>query len=113
MIRRIALLFLCALFALAADALSGKWSLSMDTPGGERLVSPTFVLDGDKVTGKWDQSDVQGTFRDGKLVLEFPLFSAEAGEKSNLKVTATLEGNQLKGSWTWSSYSGSLTGKKQ
>ena len=35
---------------LAADALSGMWSMSMEMA--------TFVLDGVAVTGKWDESEL-------------------------------------------------------
>ena len=96
----------------AADPISGKWDMSMDTPGGERKASPTFTLDGDKVGGKWDAAEVKGTFKDGKLELEFPLTSSEAGQQAIFKVSAKLDGEVLKGGWSWSSYSGSLTGKK-
>ncbi len=45
---------------------------------GERNFDATFQQDGEKVTGKWMDADVQGTFADGKLNLEFP-FNSEVG----------------------------------
>jgi hypothetical protein len=96
----------------AADPISGKWDMSMDTPGGERKATPTFTLDGDKVGGKWDAAEVKGIFKDNKLELEFPLTSSEAGQQAVFKVSAKLDGETLKGNWSWSSYSGSLSGKK-
>ena len=105
-------MFLVAL-AVGADGLSGKWNMSMETPGGERTATPTFVLEGETVTGKWDSSQVKGTFKEGKLELDFPLTSSEAGYQAAFKVSAKLENGTLKGSWSWATYGGNLTGKKQ
>ncbi len=85
----------------------------MDTPGGERRATPTLALDGENVTGTWDSSEVKGTFKEGRLELEFPLSSSEAGYKAIFKVSAKLEGEELKGTWNWATYNGALTGKKQ
>lgn len=104
---------LLAALAVGADGLSGKWNMKMDTPGGERTATPTFVLDGETVTGKWDSSDVKGTLKEGKLELEFPLTSSEAGLQSTFKVSAKLDGGTLKGTWSWATYGGDLSGKKQ
>jgi hypothetical protein len=104
---------LLALFAFAADEVSGKWTFILDTPGGERRAQSTLAVEGEKVTGKWDTNDVNGTFRGNQLELEFPLYSAEADQKANLKVSAKLENGQFKGTWSWSSYNGNLTGKKE
>jgi len=39
-----------AALAVGADALGGKWSMSMETPGGEPPATPGFVLDREAVT---------------------------------------------------------------
>lgn len=114
MIRRIFLVAVLAVMALPGeDPLTGKWSMVMETPGGERRAVPVFAVEGETVTGKWDQSEVKGTFKDGQLELEFPLESGEAGYKANFKVSAKLEAGVLKGSWSFSSYSGKLEGKRE
>lgn len=114
MIRRMMPLMLMALcLSRAEDTIAGTWDMTMDTPGGDRKASPTFTLDGVKVGGKWDASDVKGTFEGGKLELEFPLTSGEAGYSAPFKISARLEGGVLKGTWSWSTYGGSLTGKKK
>lgn len=95
------------------DPVTGKWDITLDTPGGERKAAPSFTLDGDKVGGKWDQSEVAGTFKDGKLELSFALTSNEAGQTAPLKISATIEGGAMKGTWSWATYDGRLTGKKQ
>ncbi|MBM3763356.1 MAG: hypothetical protein FJW36_24350 [Acidobacteria bacterium] len=97
----------------AADTIAGTWDMTMETPGGERKASPTFTQDGAKVGGKWDASDVKGTFEGGKLELDFPLASGEAGYSAAFKVSAKLEEGVLKGTWSWATYGGSLTGKKK
>lgn len=78
---------LATFFLHAADSLSGKWTMVMDTPGGERRATPTLALDGENVTGTWDSSEVKGTFKEGRLELEFPLSSSEAGYKAIFKVS--------------------------
>jgi hypothetical protein len=114
MIRRLILTMALAVCLGGAEAtIAGTWEMTMDTPGGDRKASPTFTLEGTKVGGKWDTSDVKGTFESGKLELEFPLTSGEAGYSAAFKVSAKLEGGVLKGTWSWSTYGGSLTGKKK
>lgn len=105
-------LMMATVVASAEDVLSGKWDVTLDTEGGERKATPTFVLEGTKVSGKWDASDVKGKFDAGKLELEFPLMSSEAGYSAPLKVAAKLEGATLAGTWSWASYGGKLSGKK-
>jgi hypothetical protein len=111
--RLICMLVVMGLSVMGQDPISGKWAMTMETPGGDRNATPTFSLDGDKVSGKWDASEVHGTFKDGQLELEFPLTSTEAGFQAKFKVSAKLEGGTLKGTWSWATYDGKLSGKKQ
>jgi len=85
--------------------VSGKWHFVLETDGGDRIVEPTFQQDGEKVTGKWDTADVKGTFSDGKLNLEFPYNSDEAGA-GTLKITAQFAEDVLTGDWAFQDYSG-------
>ncbi|MCX6591545.1 MAG: hypothetical protein NTZ56_08480 [Acidobacteria bacterium] len=93
----------------ADDALAGKWAFALDTPGGQRTQVATFTLDGDNVGGKWDKSDVKGTFKDGQLELKFPLESAEAGSTGTFAVTGKLADGKLTGRWSWESYGGTFS----
>ena len=68
--------------------------------------------DGDAVTGKWDQQDLKGNFKDGKLVLDFPLTVPEYDLQGTLKVDATVENGKIKGNWTYNEYYGSLSATK-
>jgi hypothetical protein len=93
--------------AIAADSeVAGKWHFVLDTPGGDRDVDAEFIVDGEKVTGKWGTSDVSGTYADGKLALAFSMTSEEAGETSTMKITGKFDGGALTGDWEFSSYSG-------
>jgi hypothetical protein len=88
-----------------AANVSGKWHFVLDTEGGDRAVEATFQQDGQKVTGKWNNADVQGTFSDGKLNLEFPVNSEEAGP-GTLKLKGELAGGELTGTWAFQTYDG-------
>ena len=97
---------------LAAADLSGAWNFVMETQGGQRQATPTFQLDGDKVTGKWDTADVKGTFIDGKLSLAFPMTSREGGMTGTLKITGRMEGDTLSGTWEFEGYNGTYKATK-
>ncbi|HXJ43627.1 MAG TPA: hypothetical protein VNH18_30370 [Bryobacteraceae bacterium] len=107
------LLFLLATLVFAlADSITGAWTFNLDTPGGPRTVVPVFKLTGEEVTGTWDKSDVKGTFHNGALTLSFPLNSSEGGFSAIMKIDAKLDAGQLKGTWTFGEYGGSLVAKK-
>ena len=91
----------------AAATVTGKWHFVFDTEGGDREFDPVFKQDGDQVTGKWGDGDVKGTFAEGKLNLEFPYTSNEAGP-GTLKIKGTLANDVLTGDWGFSEYSGSF-----
>jgi hypothetical protein len=90
-----------------APTVAGKWHFVMATDGGDRIVDSVFRQDGDQVTGKWANSDVKGTFADGKLTLEFPINSDEAGP-GTLKIKGLLAADALTGDWSFSDYGGSF-----
>ena len=87
--------------------VSGKWHFVLQTEGGEREREATFQQDGQKVTGKWDNADVQGTLEDGKLDLEFPITTEEAG-KGTLKIKGQLAADSLTGTWEFQEYNGTF-----
>ena len=95
----------------AQDAgINGKWHFVMDTPGGDRMIDADFTVASDgKVTGKWGTTDVAGTYKDGKLDLNFSTTSEESGETAPLKVVAKLDSTgALVGTWEFSAYSGTF-----
>jgi len=90
-----------------AATVAGKWHFVLNTEGGDREIDSEFKQDGDQVTGKWGSGDVKGTFTDGKLNLEFPFTSDEAGP-GTMKIKGTLAADALTGDWGFNEYSGSF-----
>lgn len=85
--------------------ISGKWHFVLETEGGERDIDADFQQQAEKVTGTWDKAKVQGTFADGKLNLEFPIESEEAGP-GTLTLKGQVEGEALTGTWAFQTYDG-------
>ena len=95
------------------SAIDGKWQFNLQTDGGPRDVAVEMKADGEQVTGKWDTTDLKGTFKDNKLALNFPLTSAEAGMTADLVVDGALEGDALKGTWKFGDYGGTFTATRK
>jgi len=93
-----------------AGGIDGKWHFVLDTPGGDREMDAEFAVDGDgKVTGKFADATVAGTYKDGQMDLEFSMTSEESGETAPLKLTGKLdETNTLSGDWAFSEYNGTF-----
>jgi hypothetical protein len=95
----------------AQDAgISGKWHFVLATPGGDRDVDADFAVDNDgHVTGKWGNSDVAGTYKDGKMALTFQFTSEEAGTTADMKLDGKVDdAGALAGDWTFSEYNGTF-----
>lgn len=94
----------------AVGGIDGKWHFVMDTPGGDREMDADFAVDADgKVTGKFGDAAVAGTYKDGQMNLEFSMTSEESGETAPLKLTGKLDDSEaLAGDWAFSSYNGTF-----
>jgi hypothetical protein len=95
----------------AQDAgISGKWHFVLDTPGGDRELDADFSVDNaGNVTGKWGNSDVAGTYKDGKLALNFQFTSEEVGTTAAMSINGKLDDTAaLTGDWAFSEYNGSF-----
>ena len=88
--------------------IDGKWHFVLETPGGEREVDADFTVNSEGlVTGKWGDADVAGTYKEGKLALDFQFTSEEAGTTAAMKIDGKLDENAaLAGGWSFSEYSG-------
>jgi hypothetical protein len=96
-----------AVSAQTGASVTGKWHCVMQTQDGERIIEPMFQQDGEKVTGKWRDGDVKGTFSSGKLDVEVAVNSEEAGP-GILKLKGELSGEALAGEWTFQEYKGTF-----
>jgi hypothetical protein len=96
--------------ATASTGIIGKWHFVLETPGGDRESDADLAVDQDgKVTGKFGNSDVAGTYKEGKLDLDFPFTSDELGETAELKFSGKLDDtNALTGTWEFVSYNGTF-----
>ena len=86
----------------------GNGILFLQTPGGEREVDADLAVDADgNVTGKWGNADVAGTYKDGKLALDFQFTSEEVGATAAMKIDGKLDDTAaLAGDWAFSEYNG-------
>lgn len=96
----------------SAFELAGRWEFVFDTEGGVRRTPVTLQLQGDQVSGKFEKSDVKGTFTSGKLDLKFPHYSAEGGYEAELSLQGAVEGDGLKGNWRFGDHGGAWTAVK-
>src|SRR4051794_13444644 len=103
------LAFLATLSPLvAADTgIAGKWHFVLETEGGTRTIDPVFEVSGNQVSGKWENDNVHGTYKDGKLALDFPVNSSEGGQ-GRLTITGTLTNGVLSGDWMFESHGGTF-----
>ena len=99
---------LAGLPTLHAAEIDGKWEVALETAGGPRAAVANFKVDGEKVSGTWDTTEVQGTFKDGALNLSFPFTSAEGGMSATLTIKGQLEGDAITGTWVFGEYNGAF-----
>ena len=102
----VVLAFAAAVQTQHAEGIAGKWQVALETDGGPREAVADFKVDGEKVTGTWDTTEVQGTFKDGALALAFPFSSPEGGITATLQIEGRLEGGTITGTWVFSEYTG-------
>jgi len=92
-------LSLPSLPGLAAQSIAGEWDASINTPGGVRNFKIVFVVDGEKLSGtvKREAGDVplSGTVKDSAVRFSYTV--VYNGNPLTLTITATLDGDSLKG----------------
>lgn len=86
---------------LSAADLSGKWIFSFRTPDGTVDRKLELAQDGQKLTAKFDASDLEGDY-----------FARTAGYSSALAIKGKLDGEGLAGDATWDVYDLTFTAKR-
>ena len=96
--------------APATKGIDGNWHFVLETPGGDRDVNAQFNVDNDgNVTGKWGNTDVAGTYKEGQLALKFQFTSEEAGTTADMKLDGKLDdAGSIAGDWAFSEYNGTF-----
>lgn len=91
-----------------AAGIDGNWLFTLDTEGGVREVPATLKLEGNKVAGKWGEFDIKGTFSEGTLDLDFPIYVESIGIEGSLIIKGKLKDGKLAGSWAFDQYAGTF-----
>lgn len=101
-----------AVQTLSAAELSGKWIFSFHTPDG--IVDGTLELtqDGEKLTAKFDASNLEGAATDEEFTLKGDYFAPTAGYSSTLTIKGKPDGEGLSGAATWDVHDLTFTAKR-
>jgi hypothetical protein len=105
-------------FSIAADAVAGKWNLTLvNENGGTIAIVVTFTQSGDKLTGscvgdEFDEMTATGETSGNNIAWRCE--STEQGEKRLATFTGSLSqsGSDMKGDWA-TVVKGTFTGHKQ
>jgi len=109
-----ALCLLTAAVGLKAQnaGIAGKWLFALTMEQYFAEYAADLQTDGERVTGTFAGQKVDGTFKNGELVLSFPFHPPEAPDAADLVITAHLKDGALSGSFTFSEYAGSVEAKR-
>jgi hypothetical protein len=105
----------CYCGSAGASEINGTWNFVWQTPGGERRSAMTMETAGDNVTarlGPEAKGNITGTFKDGRLTLSGPMYSAEAGQEGAFKLDGSLTSGELKGTASWNEHTITFTAKR-
>ncbi len=98
--------------AFAAD-VDGEWSVMFNAAEGGTTVPMTITVDGEDAKAMAGTDELTGTYKDGKLTLEGPMYVPEAGMTSTLNMDATIDGDKMTGTATWDMYSADVIGTRK
>jgi hypothetical protein len=97
---------------LSAADLSGKWVFSFHTPDGVVDGVLELTQDGEKLSAKFDMSQLEGAATDEEFTLKGDYFAASAGYSSTLSIKGKPEGEGLAGDATWDVHDLRFTAKR-
>jgi hypothetical protein len=101
-----------AVQTLSAADLSGKWIFSFHTPDGIVDGMLELTQDGEKLTAKFDSSNLEGAASDEEFTLKGEYFAQAAGYASTLSIKGKPDGEGLSGAATWDVHDLSFTAKR-
>lgn len=106
MLARVPLAAILTAFLLCAAALGGKWNFVWNTEGGERRSTLTLTVaeDAVKVAFPGAKAPLQGRIEGDKLTISGKLFSAEAGEEGDFRLTGKVSGESIGGEASWNEH---------
>ena len=100
--------------AFAQAAISGKWTLDVDSPQGATKADLVLAVDGETVTGTigsdMGESKFTGTVKDGTVTFSFDM----AGPQGPMTITtkAAITGAEMKGEMDYGMGVAPFTGKR-
>jgi len=101
--------------ALSAQSIAGDWTLTINGPQGIIDSDASFTVEGDQVTGTMTgpmgESPVSGTVSGTALSLAFSVASSQG--PIDIKMTADVAGDEMKGVLDFGMGTADFTGKKK
>lgn len=108
-------LSLAAATSFAQSSVAGDWTLTINGPQGVIDTEASFTQDGDKVTGTMSgpqgDSDIAGTLTGSTLSLSFNVVTPNG--PLDIKMTADVNGTEMKGTLDFGMGTADFTGKKK
>ena len=99
----------------AQSSVAGSWDLSINGPEGPIAAGAVLKQDGDKVTGTLSgpqgETQVAGTMTGKTMALQFTVPTAQGN--LDIKVTAEVNGSEMKGMMDFGMGQADFTGKKK
>ena len=109
----LAVLFLALPLAAQTPApagdLAGHWHFALNAQDGVHEMDAAFKIEAGKVSGKWAESDVAGSFGDGQMDLSFPFNYADGGLSGAMHLKGKVAGDKITGTWEFAGYTGDFT----
>ena len=101
--------------ARAQNSVAGSWDLAINGPEGPLAASAVLKQDGDKVTGTLSspqgETAVAGTMTGKTMALAFTVVTPQGN--LDIKVTAEVNGSEMKGMMDFGMGQADFTGKKK
>ena len=105
----------CSAALSAQSTVAGSWDLAINGPEGPITAGAVLKQDGDKVTGTLSspqgETQVAGTMTGKTMALQFTVTTPQGN--LDIKVTAEVNGSEMKGMMDFGMGQADFTGKKK